>query len=150
MRFIVFLILIPLTAVAQQPGGQMDQQQYFEQMKQMMLPMIEKSIPVMEEARRCVESSGNSDQLNKCVTMMADFQKEMMAMMGAPAQGQKGAPPEPEVPQLEWSESLQAEIIRDLGESLKGTLTTRKCLTSSASPKAMEACMSQAGMGARK
>lgn len=148
MRLIAPLLMVPLIAFAQQPPpGQMDKEQYFQQMKQMMLPMMEKSLPAMEETRSCVEKSGDSAQLNGCVAMAAEFQKEMMAAMGAPADAAQAMP---ETPKLEWSESLRAEIVRDLAESIRGTTITRECLVSSQDSGAMEACMTRAGMGPPK
>ena len=145
MRLIPILLLLPLVAFAQQPPGQqIDQQAYYEQMKQAMLPMMDKSLPAMQETRGCVERSGNSAELNGCMEKAMAFQAEMLKMMGAPPEATAAMP---ETPQLEWSESLRAEILGDLDQSIESTVATRKCLTASATPDAMQACMNDAGLG---
>lgn len=145
MKSLLPLLLVPTMVVAQAPApGQFDEQQMFQQLKAGMLPMMEKSLPVMKQLQACIQKSQNTPDLNKCVDIMAGFQKEMVAAMGVP-----GQTPEPPRPELEWSEQLKAEMLQDIGKSMQETAATRDCLAASNSGSEMDDCMAKAGLGRR-
>ncbi len=114
--------------------------QDFEQVKQMMLPVMTKSIAPLEQTRDCVVDSTNSNQLNACVDIMAAFQSEL-------AQNHGGVKEAPKMPPLEWSRAVAEQIRSDLDKSLRGTKASIECLRSSSSHEAMDKCMRDAGVG---
>ena len=131
------------TALAQQaPGRQPQQMPEFSEVKARMLPMMAESLDPMTKTRDCIAASQNSDQLNGCVSIMADYQEKMMTRMGRPADGQQ--PPQP--PKLEWSEELKGRILTDIELSIKNTLATKGCLDSSTNHEQMSQCMQAAGL----
>lgn len=146
MKFLIPALLVPVLAFAQAPQGQFDEQQMFEQIKKMMLPVMNKSLPVMQKIKSCIEQSQSSQDLDKCVDIMMTFQQEMAATMG---EGNPGQSAVPERPQLEWSRELKAEMLNDIGKSIQDTTATKACLESSASGTEMDACMTKAGLGQR-
>lgn len=144
MKFLIPLLLIPALTFAQAPQGNFDEQQMFEQIKQMMLPMMEKSLPAMQQVKGCIQQSGDTQALNKCVDIMLAFQQEMVAAMGRPGQA-----PQPQRPAFEWSEQLKAEMLSDIEKTIRETSVTKGCLEASARSSEMDACMAKAGMGQR-
>lgn len=114
--------------------------QDFEQVKQMLLPVMTKSIAPLKETRECVVASTNSDQLNACVDIMASFQREM-------AQAPGGVQEAPKMPRLEWSRAITEQIRSDLDKSLRDTQARIECLRSSGSHQAMDECIHKAGAG---
>ncbi|MEW8551731.1 MAG: tRNA methyltransferase, partial [Candidatus Thiodiazotropha endolucinida] len=59
MKWCRLLLLLPSLALAQPPGGQIHQQQFFEQSKEKMLPMMSKSIPAIKQTKRCLETAND-------------------------------------------------------------------------------------------
>lgn len=145
MKLLLPLLLAPALVVAQAPTpGQFDEQQMFQHLKGTMLPMMEKSLPVMKQLQACIQQSQNTPDLNKCVDIMTAFQKDMVATMGVP-----GQTPEPPRPEVEWSEQLKAEMLQDIGKSMQETAATRDCLAASNNGGEMDDCMAKTGLGQR-
>ena len=142
MKFLFSLLLVPVLAFAQAPQGQMDERQMFEHFKSMMLPLMDKSLPVMQQIKACIERSQNAQDLDSCLDIMMDFQKEMAASMA----GGGAQVPIPEKPQLQWSPELKSEMLADISKSIQETSATKACLESSATGREMDACMAKAGV----
>ena len=104
MKFAALLLLVPSIALAQQPPqgtppgmpqGTIDKAEMLKQLQQHMLPMLQESIPNMEEAKACVAASNNKQDLAKCAEIMRDFQQRMMAKMAPPGMAGKAPPAAP-------------------------------------------------------
>ncbi len=148
MKLAVPLLLLVSTGVFAQsapqgrPGGA-----GFAEAKPVMLGMMEKSLPAMEETRSCIEGSGNSQDLNRCAAIMLEFQRQARASMGIPEGGPHGKkPPKPEDLKLEWSPQLKQQMLKDIDRSIEGTRAMVGCLKSSDSGDQMEACMEKTGL----
>jgi len=112
--------------------------QDFNQYKQMMLPVLTKSLEPLKQTRICVIKSTNSDQLNECVRVMAEFQHSTMPDS---AGGKRAAV---QLPRMEWSRALAEQLRSDIDRSLIKTNTTIKCIQSSDSHDTMAKCMREA------
>ncbi len=119
-------------------AGQAVDLQDFKQYKQMMLPVLSKSIEPLKKTRACVVSSANSDQLNACIEVMAARQREMMP---GPAGGGGVVP---QMPKLEWSRATIEQMRSDLDRSLIENSASIKCMQSSDSHETMAECMREA------
>ena len=150
MKFAVVLLLLPFVALAETPKGEVDEAQKIEQMKKMMLPMMEKSIPAMEKTRACIQASGNTADLKDCSEIMRAFQNEMAAMMGRPEASPHGPGPMDEELDIEWSQELKTEMLAGLEQSIKATKAAKGCMESSASGDEMRSCMEQKGFPPRQ
>ena len=139
MKVFLPLLLVPALAFAQQGQPPQMDQKMFEQIKQSMLPMIQKSLPAMEDTRACVQATGNSEQLQQCAQKMVEFSRQMMIMAGTPAD--KIPEPPPEAMQMEWSEEIKGKILADIDQAIVRTRATKGCLESSADNQQMSACM---------
>ena len=157
MKIVATLLLVPIVALAQAPSQGIDRAKMLEQMKQHMLPMMEKSLPEMEKTKQCVQVSGNSAELKQCAEIMQAFQQKMMAEMappagaGGPAEGGRppaaaAPPPQQEMPEIEWSEQKRDEIVQGLDKSIKQASAMSGCLRSSNTPEEMDACMQRSGL----
>jgi len=142
--------LLKLLALAQTPQGEVDEAQKIEQMKKMMLPMMEKSIPAMEKTRACIQASGNTADLKACAEIMRAFRKEMAAMMSRPADSPHEPGPMDEELDIEWSQELKTEMLAGLEQSIKATKAARGCMESSSSGDEMRTCMEQKGFPSRQ
>jgi len=114
--------------------------QDFNQFKQMMLPVLTKSIEPLKQTRKCVVQSANSDQLNTCVRIMAEFQRSHSSGSAA------GSYASPQMPRMKWSRALAEQIRSDLDRSLHETSASIKCMQSSDNHQAMSECMQKAGV----
>jgi hypothetical protein len=143
MRYAIYALLLtlPINLPAQTANGQPPQIPEFADVKMRMLPMMTDSLGPMTQTRDCIAASQNSDQLNGCISIMADYQKKMMASMD---RGHATPPPEP--PKLEWSEELKTRMLTDIDLSIKNTLSTKSCLELSTSHEQMTQCMEAAGL----
>jgi hypothetical protein len=110
--------------------------QDFEQYRQMMLPVLTNSLEPLRKTRKCLVGSGNSDQLNTCIQIMAETQRSTMP---------GGGKATPQMPRMEWSRALVEQLRGDLDRSLINTGASIKCLQSSNSHQAMGECMQKAG-----
>jgi len=150
MRFAVVLLLLPFVALAEAPPGEADEAQMIEQMKKMMLPMMEKSIPAMEKTHSCIRASGNTVDLRACAEIMRSLQKEMAAMMGRPAASPHGPGPMDKAFDVEWSQELKTELLAGIDQSIKATKVAKVCIESSSSGDDMQNCMEQKGFPSRQ
>jgi hypothetical protein len=120
----------------------MDPQQFFEQSKKMMLPMIEESLPVMKEARSCLQAAQSKDDLQVCTELMAALQKKMQARMG-PAMGMPEGeqPPVKDAKEVEWNEATKKNMLMFLDRSILVGSAMQECLTQSSGMGQMQQCM---------
>ncbi|HEB97283.1 MAG TPA: hypothetical protein ENI96_12755 [Sedimenticola thiotaurini] len=122
----------------------------FGQVKQMMLPMLKKTLPALEQTRDCLEQSGNSEDLKRCAAIMLDFRQAARASMGIPEGGPHARPVRPEDLDLEWSPEMKQAMLKDIDQSIRGTRTMVSCLESSSSDQEMTGCVEQSGLLKRK
>ena len=107
MRKLPFLLLTPALALAQPPATapKMDPNQYFEKSKQMMLPMMEASLPALQEVKRCVEAAQDKEAFDRCTELMTALDQKMRSMAGdAAGAAEQKAPAMKDPKQIEWSE----------------------------------------------
>ncbi len=144
---LAILLLAPAVAMAQQAKNPMTDPQMFAQMKQMMMPQMQESLPAMEQTRSCVSASQNSADLNGCVEIMTAFQNKMRANMPKPPQGAPGHnAQQPAPPKLEWTPELKEKLMADIGTSIKNTNIAIKCMQQSSKHEEMRNCMQANGI----
>jgi hypothetical protein len=144
MKWLLMALLFPMLAIAQPPQGsggeQMDPQQYFDRSKEMMLPMIEKSLPAMKETKSCLSKASDQATFTKCVEIMVNLEKEMKMGQGASMPGhQKPQTQQPK--EIEFNEKTRQDMLKYLEHSIGLGTALKKCFTSSSSPDQMQSCM---------
>ena len=141
MKYLSLLLLWPALALAQPPAGQMDQQQMFEQSKQMMLSMTNESLPPMKEARSCLKGADSQGEFEKCAQIMIDLNEKMMARLG-PMPGHKGQPPAMKDPsEITWNEETKSNMLKFLDQSIMVGSAMQDCLNSSSGLQQLQQCM---------
>ncbi|MGD8907731.1 MAG: hypothetical protein PVI92_00180 [Chromatiales bacterium] len=142
MKILSLLLLLPALALAQQsgPGAQMDHQQFFDQSKKMMLPAIEESLPLMREARRCLQAAENQEDLQACGEIMGQLQEKMQARTpsGVP-EGQESPMTEPK--DIEWDEETKRSALLFLERSILVGSAMQECFNQSSGMEQMQQCM---------
>lgn len=151
MRVSALFLMLPALAMAQPPGQpmpQVDPQQIFEQSKQMMLPMVEESLPTMREARDCLGKAESQSDFENCSKIMEELQKKLHARMGPmpdmpegqqPPQGAE--PPMQERKPIEWNEQTKQNMLKFLDRSILMGDAMKECLQKSADMDQMQQCM---------
>ena len=144
MKWLLTTLLVPTLVLAQPPGqgeGQIDPQQHFEQSKKAMLPVIDKSIPAMQETKSCLNQAKDQAAFQKCVDIMVALEQEMQAKMGrggaAKAQSQQPK-------KIEFNEQNRQNMQKFLDQSILVGQALKKCFNSSQSPDQMSSCMKAA------
>ncbi|MEJ2454984.1 MAG: hypothetical protein P8103_12610 [Candidatus Thiodiazotropha sp.] len=142
MRFLAFLLLLPMLASAQPPAQQMDPQQFFEQTKQMMLPMMQETLPAMREARSCLQAADDQAAFEDCAEIMVELDKKMRARVG-PAHGMQGAeaPPMKDPKEIEWNAETKKNMLQYLDHSITIGSAMSDCLNQSGTVEQMQQCM---------
>jgi hypothetical protein len=143
MRNIYLLLLLPVIALAQPPGGQIDPQQFFEQSKQMLLPMMEESLPVMKEARSCLAKADDQSSFEDCAEIMAELDKQMRARMEAtmpPGMQPKQQAPMKDPKEIEWNEKTKKEMLGFLDQSITVGQAMSNCFKQSSTVEQMQQC----------
>jgi hypothetical protein len=120
----------------------MDPQQFFDQSKKMMLPTIEESLPVMHEARRCLQAAENQEDLQACGEIMAQLQEKMQARMGPPpGMPEDQEPPMRDPKDIEWNEETKKNTLLFLDRSILVGSAMQECFNQSSSMEQMQQCM---------
>ena len=144
MRFLSLLLLIPGLALAQPPAGQMDPQQFFEQSKKMMLPMMEESLPAMKEARACLEKADDQSSFESCAEIMAELDKKMRSRMGGMmppgAQARHEEKPMKDPKDIEWNAETKKDMLFFLDQSITVGQAMTKCFKQSSTMEQMQQC----------
>ena len=148
MKWLLTTLLVPTLALAQPPGqggGQMNPQQHFDQSKQAMLPLIEKSIPAMQETKSCLNQAKDQAAFQKCVEIMLALEQEMQAKMGRgdAMQGADKAQSQPPK-MIEFNEQNKQNMLKFLDQSILVGQSLKNCFNSSQSPDQMQSCMQAA------
>ena len=142
MRFLPLLLLLPTLALAQPPASQMDPQQFFEQTKQMMLPMMQETLPAMREARGCLQAANDQAAFEECAQIMVELDKKMRKRMGpAPGMPQGEEPPMKDPKDIEWTEEAKSNMLQFLDRSITIGSAMSDCLTQSGTMEQMQQCM---------
>ncbi|MET0065154.1 MAG: hypothetical protein ABW076_02300 [Candidatus Thiodiazotropha sp.] len=150
MKWLITTLLLPGLAFAQQPapaGGQpIDPQQRFEMSKKLMLPVIEKSLPALEETQQCLQQAGDAGSFQKCVAIMNDLEKQMRQELGS-AQGTPPGAPAQEQPApkpIEYNEQNKSNMLKFLSQSIAAGQAMKQCFSTSATGEQMDSCMKAA------
>ncbi|MEJ2620412.1 MAG: hypothetical protein P8163_09160 [Candidatus Thiodiazotropha sp.] len=144
MKWLLTTLLVPTLALAQpaeQGAGQMDPQQHFDQSKQAMLPVIDKSIPAMQETKTCLNQAKDQAAFQKCVDIMIALEQEMRAKMGRGGAQQAQSQP---AKKIEFNEQNKQNMLKFLDQSILVGEALKKCFNSSQSPDQMSSCMEAA------
>jgi hypothetical protein len=141
MKWLLTTLLVPTLALAQpseQGTGQMDPQQDFDQSKKAMLPVIDKSIPAMQETKTCLNQAKDQAAFQKCVDIMISLEQEMRAKMG------RGGAQQQPAKKIEFNEQNRQNMQKFLDQSILVGQALKKCFNSSQSPDQMASCMEAA------
>ncbi len=154
MRFSALFLMLPALAMAQppaQPMPQIDPQQFYEESKKMMLPMVEETLPAMREARSCLEKAGDQAAFEACGKIMEEVSKKMQARMGG-MPGMPGMPPGHQPPQgagssvqerehIEWNDENKQKMLQFLDRSILMGDAMKECMQKSGTMEQMQQCM---------
>jgi hypothetical protein len=145
MKWRYIFCLLPSLAVAQPPGSQMDQQQFFEQSKQKMLPMMEKSIPAMQETKRCLETADDQASFEACAAIMTAMEKEIKERLGPVPGMPEGKQPSTKRPEdIKFTPETKQNMLKFLERSIMIGTAMQKCFTQSSKVEQMQQCMQAA------
>ncbi|MES9969841.1 MAG: hypothetical protein ABW092_07375 [Candidatus Thiodiazotropha sp.] len=139
------LLLLPSLVMAQPPGTEMDQQQFFEQSKQKMLPMMEKSIPAMQETKRCLQKADDQASFEKCAEIMTAMEKEIKERMGPVPGMPENKQHSTKKPQdIKFTPEIKQNMLKFLERSITVGSAMQKCFKQSAKVEQMQSCMQAA------
>ncbi|MET0090193.1 MAG: hypothetical protein ABW068_09290 [Candidatus Thiodiazotropha sp.] len=146
MKWLITTLLLPGLAFAQQPspgqGQPIDSQQYFEMSKKMMLPAIEKSLPVLQETQGCLTQATDVGSFQKCVDILNDLEQQMRAQMGAPPNAPDSQQPASKT--IEYTEQNKSNMLKFVNQSIAAGQAMKQCFDSSATGEQMDSCMKAA------
>jgi hypothetical protein len=145
MKWSRILLLLPSLAMAQQPGLQVDQQQFFEESKRKMLPMMEKSIPAMKQTKSCLEKVNDQTGFDKCNEIMMAMEKEIKERMGpVPGMPEDQQAPTKSPKDIKYSPEVSNNMMKFLERSIMIGAAMQKCFTQSSTADQMRSCMQAA------
>ncbi|MCU7904795.1 MAG: hypothetical protein KZQ76_02875 [Candidatus Thiodiazotropha sp. (ex Epidulcina cf. delphinae)] len=144
MKLFPLILLLPSLVFAQQqpPRGEMDPQQFFEASKKSMLPMMEKSLPALQQTRACLEKAGDQAAFDKCAEIMTAMEKaireKMEPMPGLP-EGQ--AAPTGGPVDIEFNIKTKKSMMQFLDRSIMIGSAMKQCFSESDTMEQMQNCM---------
>ncbi|MEW8683763.1 MAG: hypothetical protein AB2536_17830 [Candidatus Thiodiazotropha endolucinida] len=145
MKWCRLLLLLPSLALAQPPGGQIDQQQFFEQSKEKMLPMMAKSIPAMKQTKSCLEKANDQAAFEKCAEIMTAMEKEIKERLGPVPGVPKGQQQPTKTPKdIKFTPEAKKNMMKFLERSIMIGTAMQKCFTDSSTVDQMQGCMQAA------
>jgi hypothetical protein len=140
-----FLLLVPSLVIAQSPSTQVDQQKFFEESKQRMLSMMEKSIPAMKKTKSCLEKADNQAAFETCTEIMITMEKEIKARMGPVPSMPEGQPAPTKSPKdIEFTPETKKNMMLFLDRSIMIGSAMQTCFTQSSTADQMHSCMQAA------
>jgi hypothetical protein len=145
MQWYRFLLLMPSLVLAQTPGAKVDEQTFFEESKQRMLPMMEKSIPAMKKTRTCLEGADTQTAFEKCAEIMTAMEKEIKERMGpipGMPEGQQAPAKSPK--DIEFTPETKTNMMKFLERSIMIGTAMQRCFTQSNTADQMRGCMEAA------
>ncbi|MEW8507816.1 MAG: hypothetical protein AB2598_14045 [Candidatus Thiodiazotropha sp.] len=145
MKWWHLLLLLPSLAVAQPPGSQMDPQQFFEQSKQKMSPMLDKSVPAMLKTKSCLEKAEDQAAFEKCSEIMVAMEREIKEKLGpvpGVPEGKKGPTKGPK--DIKFSPETKKNMLLFLERSIMIGTAMQDCFKESSTGDQMQSCMQAA------
>jgi hypothetical protein len=145
MMWYRLLLLTPSLVLAQPPGAVVDQQKFFEESKQRMLPMMEKSIPAMKKTKNCLEKADNQASFEKCAEIMTAMEKEIKERMGpVPGMPEDKQAPTKSPKDIEFTPETKTNMMKFLERSIMIGTAMQKCFNQSTMADQMRSCMEAA------
>jgi hypothetical protein len=145
MKWLGVLLFIPSLVLAQAPESAADQQKYFEESKQRMLPMMKKSIPAMQNTRLCLEKADNQAAFEKCSEIMTAMEKEIEEEIGPlPGMPQGEQVPKNSPEDIEFTPETKSNMIKFLDRSIMIGTAMQDCFNQSTTADQMRGCMEAA------
>jgi hypothetical protein len=145
MKWSRILLLLPSLVLAQQPGSQVDQQQFFEESKQKMLPMMEKSIPAMKMTRSCLEKVNDQAGFDECNEIMMSMEKDIKEKMGpVPGMPEDQQTPTKSPKDIKFTPEVKSNMMKFLERSIMIGTAMQTCFTQSSTADQMRRCMQAA------
>jgi hypothetical protein len=145
MKWYRLLLLMPSLVLAQPPGAQVDEQTFFEESKQRMLPMMEKSIPAMKKTKSCLEKADSQAAFEKCAEIMTAMEKEIKERMGPiPGMPEGEQAPAKSPKDIEFTPETKINMMKFLERSIMIGTAMQSCFTQSAKADQMRSCMEAA------
>ena len=122
---------------APDPKGQTPAPPSFDQFKQAMLPIIDKSLPAMKETRECVSQADSKEAVEKCMNAMAEKAKEIQKQSGGEGKEVTSKVPE----DFEWTPETKQMMLSNMDRSIKQNTAMQECLSSSGNREEMATCI---------
>ncbi|MCU7921849.1 MAG: hypothetical protein KZQ88_04050 [Candidatus Thiodiazotropha sp. (ex Dulcina madagascariensis)] len=143
MKLLALMLLLPSLLFAQQPppGGNVDPQQFFEESKQKMLPMMEKSLPAMQQTKACLEKAEDQAAFEKCTEIMTAMEKEIREKMGPMPGMPEGQATSKGPKDIVFNAEVKKGMMQFLDRSIMIGSAMKKCFSESASMEQMQHCM---------
>lgn len=143
MKYLLPFFLLPSLALAQAPEtqtpapeGQM-QAPTFDQFKQSIQPIMEKSLPVMKETRECINKANSKEDVEKCMNAMAEKVKEIQKQAGG--QGKEVTSKAPD--DFKWNPETKQMMLKNMDRSIKQNTAMQECLGKSNNREEMGNCI---------
>ena len=143
MKYLLPFFLLPSLALAQAPEGQTQapeaqvQGPTFDQFKQSMQPIMEKSLPAMQETRQCINKANSKEDVEKCMNTMAERVKEIQKQAG----GQEKAVTSKAPDDFKWNPETKEMMLKNMDRSIKQNTAMLECLGKSGNREEMGSCM---------
>lgn len=138
MKILLPFLLLPSLVLAQEaPEGQTPEPPNFDQFKQTMLPVIEKSLPTMKETRECVSQADSKEAVEKCMNAMAEKAQEIQKEFGGEGKAVTSKIPE----DFKWDPETKKAMLAEMDRSLKQNTAVKECLSKSNTREEMGGCM---------
>jgi len=138
MKKLLPFLLLPSIVMAQEaPQKQMPAPPSFDQFKQTLLPVIEKSLPTMKETRECVSQADSKEAVEKCMNAMAQKAQQIQKEFGGKAKAVTSNVPEG----FEWNPETKKMMLSNMDRSIKQNTAMHYCLGKSTTREEMGGCI---------
>lgn len=146
MKFLFALLLFPIAVMAAGPANQAGAPQgmpNFDQFKSKMQPVIDQTLPLMQEAKDCVTKAGSTEDVEVCMQKMLDARIAVQQQLGMPAPPDTGMDMTKAPEGFEWNEDSKNKMIQRFDMAIQQTSAMSECLSSSSSGQEMGDCIKQ-------
>ncbi len=120
----------------------MDPQQYYDQTKKLMLPMLEESLPLMHKARDCLQAAKSESEMKACGEIMQALQKQNLGRMAVtPSIPGEHRPATRKPQKVEVTAENKERMLQFMKQSILIGSAMQECFSQSSGPQPMRECM---------